>query len=74
VGRLQAVSGEEALALYTRDAAYVSFSEHERGMLRPGLLADWTVLSVDPITCDPEDLRYARVLATAVDGRVVHEA
>ncbi|WP_374669006.1 amidohydrolase [Ramlibacter sp.] len=74
VGRLQAVSGEEALALYTRDAAYVSFSEHERGMLRPGLLADWTVLSVDPLTCDPEALRDARVLATAVDGRVVHEA
>lgn len=74
VGRLQAVSGEEALALYTRDAAYVSFSEHERGMLRPGLLADWTVLSVDPVTCDPEALRGARVLATAVDGRLVHEA
>ena len=74
VGRLQAVSGEEALALYTRDAAYVSFSEHERGMLRPGLLADWTVLSVDPLTCDPEALRDARVFATAVDGRVVHEA
>ncbi len=74
VGRLQAVSGEEALALYTRDAAYVSFSEHERGMLRPGLLADWAVLSVDPVTCDPEALRGASVLATAVDGRVVHEA
>lgn len=74
VGRLQAVSGEEALALYTRDAAYVSFSDHERGMLRPGLLADWTVLSVDPVTCDPEALRGAHVLATAVDGRVVHEA
>ncbi|MCV0440303.1 MAG: amidohydrolase [Hydrogenophaga sp.] len=74
VGRLQAVSGEEALALYTRDAAYVSFSEHERGMLRPGLLADWTVLSVDPVTCDPEALRGARVLATAVDGQLVHEA
>lgn len=74
VGRLQAVTGEEALALYTRDAAYVSFSEHERGMLRPGLLADWTVLSLDPVTCDPEALRDARVLATAVDGRIVHEA
>lgn len=74
VGRLQAVNGEEALALYTRDAAYVSFSDHERGMLRPGLLADWTVLSVDPVSCDPEALRDARVLATAVDGRVVHEA
>lgn len=74
IGRLQVVSGEEALAMYTRDAAYVSFSDHERGMLRPGLLADWTVLSVDPVTCDPEALRGAQVLATAVDGQMVHEA
>ena len=72
VGRLQAVSGEEALAMYTRDAAYVSFSEHERGMLRPGLLADWTVLSVDPVSCEPEALRDARALATAVNGELVH--
>lgn len=74
VGRLQAVSGEEALALYTRDAAYVAFSEHERGMLREGMLADWTVLSVDPVACEPEQLRDAGVLATAVGGEVVHEA
>jgi predicted amidohydrolase YtcJ len=74
IGRLQAVSGEEALALYTRAAAYVSFSEHERGMLRPGLLADWTALSVDPIGCAAEALQAARVLATAVGGQVVHEA
>lgn len=72
VGRLQAVSGEEALAMYTRDAAYVSFSEHERGMLKPGLLADWTALSVDPVNCEPEALAEARVLATAVGGELVH--
>jgi predicted amidohydrolase YtcJ len=73
VGRQQAVSGEEALAMYTRDAAYLCFSEHERGQLKPGLLADWTALSLDPVTCDPEALRDARVLATAVEGRLVHE-
>jgi predicted amidohydrolase YtcJ len=74
VGRLETVTGEQALALYTRDAAYLSFSEHERGVLRAGLLADWTVLSVDPVHCEPEALRDATVLATAVGGDVVHEA
>ena len=74
VGRQQVVNGEEALALYTRNAAYLSFSEHERGMLRPGLLADWTVLSIDPVRCEAEALRDASVLATAVDGRLVYEA
>jgi predicted amidohydrolase YtcJ len=72
VGREQSVSGEEALALYTRDAAYVSFSERERGMLRPGMLADWTALSEDPVACEAEALREASVLATAVGGELVH--
>jgi predicted amidohydrolase YtcJ len=72
LGREQAVSGGEALKMYTRDAAYVSFSEHERGVLRPGLLGDWTALSVDPVECDPEALRDASVLATAVGGELVH--
>jgi predicted amidohydrolase YtcJ len=53
VGRLQAVSGEQALALYTRDAAWLAFCERERGMLRPGLPADLTVLSEDPVACGP---------------------
>lgn len=72
LGREEAVSGEEALAMYTRNAAYVSFSEHERGVLRPGLLGDWTALSVDAVACDPEALHEAGVLATAVNGELVH--
>ena len=72
IGREQAVSAEEALAMYTRDAAYLSFSEHERGILRPGMLADWVALSVDPLECDPKALRDAAVIATAVDGELVH--
>jgi len=72
IGREEAVSAEEALAMYTRDAAYVSFSERERGILRPGMLADWVALSVDPLECDPEALRDASVLATAVGGELVH--
>lgn len=74
IGRCQAVTGEEALSMYTRDAAWLAFSEHERGMLREGLLADWTVLSVDPVLCDAEALKDAQVLATAVNGEVVYEA
>ncbi|MGH8765304.1 MAG: amidohydrolase family protein [Burkholderiales bacterium] len=50
----------------------MSFSEHERGMLREGLLADWTALSMDPVTCDAEALRDAEVLATCVEGELVH--
>ena len=72
IGRQESVSGEEALAMYTRQAAYVSFCERERGMLRPGMLADWVALSEDPVGCEPERLRDAAVLATAVGGEVLH--
>ena len=74
VGERQAISGVAALGLYTRDAAKLSFAEHERGTLRTGMLADWTALSVDPITCEPAALRDARVCLTAVDGTVVYAA
>jgi predicted amidohydrolase YtcJ len=72
IGREEAVSAEEALAMYTRDAAYLSFAERERGILRQGMLADWVALSVDPLECDPEALRKASVLATVVGGELVH--
>jgi predicted amidohydrolase YtcJ len=72
VGKGEAISVEEALAMYTRDAAWLSFSEHERGVLRQGLLADWVVLSEDPGRCTPEALRDISVLATSVGGTIVH--
>lgn len=74
VGGEQAVTAEEALALYTRNAAWMAFSEHERGMLRPGLLGDWVALDVDPLACPPDRIRDARVIATSVAGELVHHA
>jgi predicted amidohydrolase YtcJ len=72
IGREEVITAEEALALYTRNGAYLSFAEHERGMLRPGMLADWIALSVDPLTADPDQVHEARVRMTAVGGAVVH--
>lgn len=74
LGADEAVSAEEALTMYTRGSAWLSFSEHERGMIRPGLLADWVALSEDPLAIDPMALRAVRVDATAVGGEVVYRA
>src|SRR5690606_33419466 len=49
LGADEAVSAEQALAMYTRGSAWLSFSEHERGMIRSGMLADWVSLSEDPL-------------------------
>ena len=74
VGAEQAIDGERALAMWTTGAARYCWAETERGTLRPGLLADWAALSVDPVECEPTELAGARVLQTAVAGEVVHEA
>lgn len=67
------ISAAEALACYTRGSAYAEFMEHEKGMVRPGLLSDFAVLSEDPTTCPPQRIRDIRVEMTVVDGRTVFE-
>ena len=44
------------------------------GVLEVGAVADVTVLDLDPLTADPDELGRARVLLTLVDGRVVADA
>ena len=63
-----ALDAGQALALYTTGAAAVSLAAGRRGALRPGLAADWAVLSVDPLTAAPAELRTMTVLETAVGG------
>lgn len=70
----QRLTGEQALAAFTTGAAYASFAEGERGRLAPGMDADFTALSVDPVDAAPMDVRGAKVLATVVAGREVFRA
>jgi predicted amidohydrolase YtcJ len=44
------------------------------GVLEVGAVADVTVLDLDPLTADADELGRARVLLTLVDGRVVADA
>lgn len=74
LGAEQAIDGERALAMYTTAAARYCFAEGARGMLRPGLLADWAALSADPVAAPAAELAAAEVLQTGIDGEVVHEA
>jgi predicted amidohydrolase YtcJ len=68
---------EEALRAYTTWAAYAAFWEKETGVLAPGRWADLTVLDLDPLVVgetDPGRLLRGRVLATIVEGRLIHDA
>ncbi len=68
----QKISVEEALRAYTVEAAYASFEEDRKGMIKPGMLADMVLIDRDLTAVAPEDIRDARVIKTIVDGRVVY--
>ncbi|CGN42393.1 amidohydrolase family [Salmonella enterica subsp. enterica serovar Typhi] len=64
----------EALALYTRHAAWLAFAEQHRGQLSVGKQADLAVLN-QPFMTMPEDrIDTIRAVLTLVDGRIVHES
>jgi predicted amidohydrolase YtcJ len=70
----QRVSRIQALAGFTRGAAYASFMEDQVGALRPGMRADFVVLSGDPLTVPPRQIADLKPLSTWVDGKAVYRA
>jgi predicted amidohydrolase YtcJ len=69
----QKISVEDALRAYTRGGAQASFDEKEKGILVPGVLADFAMIDHDLTRIDPVEIRAAHVALTAVGGRVVYE-
>ncbi len=68
----QRLDGEQALLAFTAGSAYAAFAEEARGRLRPGMDADFTALSVDPVDDPPEKLLSGKALLTVVAGRVAY--
>lgn len=64
----------EALAAYTRGSAWFTAEEHQRGRLLPGYFADVCVPTLDPVQCDPDQLRDIQSDLTLLGGRVTHAA
>ena len=68
----QIVTVEQSLHAYTTAAAYSSFEEDIKGMLKPGMLADFVLLDRDLTQIDPETIRDTEILRTVVGGEVVY--
>jgi hypothetical protein len=68
----QRLTVEEALRLYTVDAAYSSDEENGKGSIEDGKVADLTILSNDPLAVQAKELGDISVEATIIDGKVVH--
>lgn len=70
----EAVSREQALALFTTAPAYASFREDELGMIREGFQADFTVFDIDLMTVPAEAIPNGRALLTIVGGQESYRA
>ena len=73
LGPEQRIKREEALRLWTLNAAYLSFDEKSKGSIEPGKLADLTVISKDYLTCPEDEIRAIEAVRTVVGGKVVFE-
>jgi len=74
IGRRHRVPVATALKAMTIWSAHQHFEEAEKGSLEPGKLADFVVLSDNPMTVDPERLAELRVMETIKEGATVYRA
>ncbi len=70
----QALTREQALALFTSGPAYASFQEKDLGTIAVGKLADFSVFSGDLMTLPEADLLTVTPVMTIVGGEVVWRA
>jgi predicted amidohydrolase YtcJ len=64
------VSVQEALELYTINAARIAFEEREKGSLEAGKVGDLVVLGEDPFQVEPERIRAIPIEMTVVAGAI----
>jgi predicted amidohydrolase YtcJ len=70
--REQAVSREQALRMFTINAAYAAFEENDKGSIEVGKLADFTVLSADIIKIPAPEILKTRCEMTVIGGEIVY--
>jgi hypothetical protein len=66
------VSILQALEMYTRNPAYISFEENQKGSLESGKLADFIVVDRDVLSVPTDELKDVQVLKTFVGGEMVY--
>ncbi len=65
------LSVAQAVDLYTKGTAYLSFEENTKGALLPGYLADFVVLSENIFEIAPETIKDLKIVMTVVGGKKV---
>ena len=68
----EAITLEESLTFYTKNAAYQMFRELERGCLQAGMKADFIVLEKNLFEIDPSELSSVAITALYQNGIKLH--
>ena len=68
----QKITREQALSMWTLNAAYLSFDEDVKGSLEPGKYADFAVIDRDILTCPEDEIRAIEVLETVLGGETAY--
>ena len=64
---------EEALAMFTREAAKIAFQEQQTGTIEEGKLADLVIIDQNPLLTAAPSLKDITVLATMKGGKWVYK-
>jgi len=73
IGPEQKIAVKDALRAYTLNGAYVTFEEGVKGSIEPGKLADFVVLSDDPLNIRDSEIKDIHVKMTIIGGKIVYE-
>ena len=74
IGAEEKITPLQALRAITIDAAYQYFEEHRKGSIEVGKLADFTILSDNPLKVPLDKIREIDVVATIKEGLEVYHA
>lgn len=74
LGEDQRLTPLEALKALTIWAAYQHFEDDQKGSIEVGKLADFTILSANPLTVDPMTIKDIDVVETIKEGRTIYQA
>ncbi len=59
---------------YTRESAYATFDEKQKGTLAPGMFADVVILATDVFSHEPTKKEDLAVTTTILNGKVVYQS
>lgn len=71
-GDAQKIDLATAFAAYTSGTARINHRDHDTGRIRPGYLANLTVIAPNPFALQPGDIHTAAVQSTWIDGEPVY--